>query len=451
MTPQEPPVEAPLTSHIESLPLPPGSFGPPVVGETLNFLFDRQFANKRQAKYGNVFKTHLLGRPTVVMVGSEANQCILSTHMEHFSWREGWPNTFRELLGESLFLQEGEQHRRNRKLLMPAFHGKALEGYLETMVTLSQSYLDQWESLGTFAWFSEMKRLTFEIASTLLLGSLPGEEIETLSRWFTELTQGLFALPLRWRWATYGKALRARDRLLAHIETVVQERMEHPTQDALGLLVQSVDETGDRLSMAELKVQALLMLFAGHETTTSMLSSLVMVLAQHPIVLEKARQEQLHLVEAGSLSINQLKQMPYLEQILKEVERLFPPVAGGFRGVIKSLEFNGYQIPAGWQALYRIDASHQDARCFSNPQMFDPERFSPERSEQKRFEFSLVGFGGGPRICLGLAFAQMEIKIVAALLLRHYQWELLPGQDLSLITIPTLRPKSGVKVNFRKR
>jgi cytochrome P450 len=447
------PGQKPLTEAsavVETLPLPPGHFGLPGVGETLNFLLDPHFADKRRVKYGNIFKTHLLGRPTVVMMGPEANRCILSTHMEHFSWRDGWPGTFRELLGESLFLQEGEQHRRNRKLLMPAFHGKALDGYLETMTYISQRYLVRWEQLGTFAWFGEMKKLTFEIASTLLLGSKPGEETERLPQWFTELTNGLFAVPVRWRWTTYGKALHARDRLLAHIEAVVKMRMDCPAQDALGLLVQSVDEAGDRLSLEEIKVQALLMLFAGHETTTSMLSSLVMVLAQHPHVREKACQEQRQLAAEGELSLHQLKQMPYLEQILKEVERLFPPVGGGFRGVIKSLAFGGYQIPAGWQALYRIDAAHQDERCFSHPQAFDPERFSPERNEQKRFEFSLVGFGGGPRICLGLAFAQMEMKIVASLLLRQYQWELVPSQDLTLVTVPTLRPKSGLNVKFRK-
>jgi retinoid hydroxylase len=435
---------------IDSLPLPPGSFGLPVVGETLSFLFDPKFATKRQAQYGNIFKTHLLGRPTVVLMGPEANQCVLSTHMDHFSWREGWPGTFRQLLGESLFLQEGEQHRRNRKLLMPAFHGKALESYLETMTHISEHYLERWQTLGHFTWFGEMKKLTFEIASTLLLGSTPGQQTEQLSQWFAQLTNGLFAVPISWRWTTFGKALHARDQLLKHIEAVILSRQAQPTPDVLGLLVESVDENGDRLNLEEIKAQALLMLFAGHETTTSMLTSLVMALIQHPEVLSQCRQEQQHLLDQGPLSMAQLKQMPYLDQVLKETERLFPPVAGGFRGVLKSLAFNGYQVPAGWQALYRIDAAHLDERCFSNPQTFDPDRFSPERAEQKRFEFSLVGFGGGPRICLGLAFAQMELKIVAALLLRNYQWELLPNQDLTLLSVPTLRPKSGLKVAFSR-
>lgn len=432
-------------------PLPPGRFGLPIVGESLSFLFDPDFARKRQARYGSIFKTHILGRPTVVMAGPEANRFLLSSHMSHFSWRQGWPKTFQELLGESLFLQEGEQHRRNRKLLMPAFHGKALAGYQDTMTRITQRYLERWEQLGTFAWFDEMKQLTFEIASVLLIGQETGDQGQQLSQWFTELTQGLFAIPVRWSWTRYGRALRARDRLLAHLETVIQARWKQPTQDALGLLVQSRDEQGDRLSLDEIKVQALLMLFAGHETTTSMLTSLVMALAQHPEVYAQAQAEQDGLSAAGALDLAQLKQMPYLDQVLKEVERQYPPVGGGFRGVVKPFEFNGYYVPAGWQALYRIDAAHQDARCYTDPDRFDPDRFRPERAEHQRYDYSLVGFGGGPRICLGMAFAQMEMKIVAALLLRRYTWTLQPDQDLRLNPVPTLRPRSGLKVTLTAR
>ncbi|NER79691.1 MAG: cytochrome P450 [Leptolyngbya sp. SIO1D8] len=438
-------------SPVHDCPLPPGSFGLPWIGETLNFLFDTQFANKRQARYGSIFKTHLLGRKAAVMMGPEANQFMLSTHFDHFSWRDGWPETFRELLGESLFLQEGEQHRRNRKLLMPAFHGPALEGYFDIMVTLTQQYLARWQKLDTFAWFEEMKQLTFEIASVLLIGSQPGESTAQLSQWFTELTNGLFMVPLRWRWTPYGKALNARDRLLSHIDQVIEACIDSPGRDALGMLLQSRDENGDRLSREEIKVQALLMLFAGHETTTSMLTSLMMALAQHPDVFAKAQAEQDALGASGELTLAQLKQMPYLEQILKEVERQYPPIGGGFRGVVKPFEFNGYHVPAGWLALYRIAAAHQDPRCYTHPTQFDPDRFSPERAEQKRYDYSLVGFGGGSRICLGVAFAQMEMKVVAALLLRQYAWKLLPEQDLTMNPVPTLRPCSGLQVTLTRR
>lgn len=433
-----------------TLPLPPGKSGLPWIGETISFLTDPDFATKRRQQYGAIFRTNLIGRPTVVMSGAAANKFILSTHFDRFSWRDGWPDNFRELLGASLFLQEGAEHQRNRKLLMPAFHGKALTNYVATMTEITDRYLSKWEQTGDLTWFPELKHLTFEIASVLLIGSEPGAETTELSRLFTELTNGLFTLPLKWSYTTYGRAIIARDRLLEHIEKVVLERQQSPTQDALGLLVQSQDEEGNRLSVAELKVQALLLLFAGHETTTSLIASLCLALAQNSEVLARARAEQGQIGTDTPISIDSLKQMTYLDRVLREVERMYSPIGGGFRGVVKEFEFNGYRVPKGWQVLYRIPEAHFDADVYPQPHTFDPDRFDPDRSDYKPSDYTFVTYGGGARICIGMAFAQMELKIIAAMLLRRNSWELLPNQNLTLDPIPTLHPRDGLKVKFQK-
>jgi retinoid hydroxylase len=433
-----------------SLPLPPGKSGLPWIGETISFLLDPDFATKRRQQYGAIFRTHIIGKPTVVMSGAAANKFILATHFDKFSWRDGWPDNFKELLGASLFLQEGAEHQRNRKLLMPAFHGKALVNYVETIDEITDRYLAKWSQTGELTWFPELKNLTFEIASVLLICSAPGAETTELSRLFTELTNGLFTLPLNWSYTTYGRAIAARNRLLAHIETVVLERQQQPTQDALGLLVQSQDEDGSRLSVAELKVQALLLLFAGHETTTSLIASLCLSLAQHPEVLAQSRAEQVQIGLDTTISIDSLKQMTYLDRVLREVERMYPPVGGGFRGVVEEFEFNGYRVPKGWQVLYRIPEAHFDGSVYPDPTNFDPDRFALERYEYKPSDYTFATYGGGSRICIGMAFAQMELKIMAAKLLRHYSWELLPNQNLTLDPIPTLHPRDGLKVKFQK-
>ncbi|MCY7335293.1 MAG: cytochrome P450 [Chamaesiphon sp.] len=433
-----------------TLPLPPGKSGLPWIGETISFLTDPDFATKRRQQYGSIFRTNIIGRPTVVMSGAAANKFILSTHFDRFSWRDGWPDNFKELLGASLFLQEGAEHQRNRKLLMPAFHGKALMNYVATMTEITDRYLSKWEQTGNLTWFPELKNLTFEIASVLLIGSEPGAETTELSRLFTELTNGLFTLPLKWSYTTYGRAITARDRLLEHIEQVVLDRQQSPTQDALGLLVQSQDEEGNRLSVAELKVQALLLLFAGHETTTSLIASLCLALAQNPEVLARARAEQQQIGRNTPISIDSLKPMTYLDRVLREVERMYSPIGGGFRGVVKEFEFNGYRVPKGWQLLYRIPEAHFDAAVYPQPHTFDPDRFDPDRSDYKPSDYTFVTYGGGSRICIGMAFAQMELKIIAAMLLRRNSWELLPNQNLTLDPIPTLHPRDGLKVKFQK-
>lgn len=431
-------------------PLPPGRMGLPVLGETLGFVFDPKFVEKRYQQYGPIFKTHMIGRPTVVMVGPEAVEFVLSSHMDCFSWREGWPDTFKILLGESLFLQDGEEHRRNRRLIMPALHGPALAQYFSTMETITQDYLQKWQQKREFVWLEEFKQLTFEIASYLLLGAKPGQETARLSQLFTTLTNGLFSInPLPLPITNFRKAIRARDKILQHLTQVVRDRQKNPTKDALSLLVQARDEDGNTMSEREIRAQAMLMLFAGHETTTSMLTWFCAELSRHPDVLQRAREEQQQLASQGQVNLEQLGQMPYLEQIFWEIERLHPPVGGGFRGVIKPFEFKGFHVPAGWMALYSILATHQIPTIYPEPERFDPDRFSPQRQEHKQRPFSLIGFGGGPRVCVGLAFAKLEMKIVAAHLLRGYQWELLPNQSLDSVQVPTSHPKDGLRVRFQ--
>ncbi|PZU99733.1 MAG: cytochrome P450 [Pseudanabaena sp.] len=441
----------PSTSQPQPKNLPPGDLGLPVIGQTLQFLFDRKFPEKQYAKYGAISKTNLLGKPTIFMIGSEAAEFVLSSHMDCFSWRDGWPDNFKKLLGESLFLQDGEEHRRNRRLMMPAFHGQALAGYISTMEEITQRYLDKWTQKKEFNWFDEFKQLTFEIASQLLIGADAAEDVERLSGLFATLTNGLFAIaPFELPFTTLGKAVKARDLLLQHITKVIEQRQKHPTKDVLSMLIQAQDEDGGRFGIEELKAQAMLMLFAGHETTTSMLTWLCLELGRHPQVLAIARQEQMELAKTGSLNLDQLGQMPYLDQVLQEVERLRPPVGGGFRGVVKPFDFNGYHVPKGWQVLYSIVITHKQKDIYTDPEKFDPDRFSPDRQEHRQKPFSLIGFGGGARICIGIAFAKLEMKIIAAHLLRNYQWEILPSQNLEPFPIPTLRPRDGLKVKFTK-
>ncbi len=438
---------------VTQLPLPPGNLGLPLIGETFQFLFDRQFHRKHADRYGMVFKTSLLGKPTICMVGPDAARFVLSSQtMEHFSWGDGWPQSFKALLGRSLFVQDGEEHRRNRRLMMPAFHGRALVGYIETIETITRRYLNKWEQLGRFSWFHENKQLTFEIASQIFLGANPGSDTARLSKLFTELTGGLFGLvPSRSKWTRFGRGMAARAELLEYIMQAVEERQRNPGLDALSLLVQARDEDGQSLSTDELTAQAMLLLFAGHETTTSMITSLCLELALHPEVLAKARDEQKQFAATDDpLTLEQIGQMSYLEQVLREVERLHPPVAGGFRGVVKAYDFNGYHIPAGWKVLYNIPDTQSIAKGYTSPDRFDPDRFSPAREEHKAQAFSLIGFGGGPRICLGMSFAQLEMKIIAARLLREYRWEILPNQRLDWMRIPTLHPKDGLRVAFQR-
>jgi cytochrome P450 len=175
---------------------------------------------------------------------------------------------------------------------------------------------------------------------------------------------------------------------------------------------------------------------------------MALALAIHPIVRRRAVEEQERFGGASPVTPEQIREMTYLDQVLLEVERLYPPASFGFRGVQSSFFFGGFEIPAGWQVMYSMDATHRDPRYFERPDEFIPERFE---KGNPRGEYRLLGFGGGPRVCLGMALARMNVKLTLAKLLRSYEWTLEPNQDLSPRYMPARRPRDGLLVEFRRR
>src|SRR5581483_4383416 len=145
-----------------------------------------------------------------------------------------------------------------------------------------------------------------------------------------------------------------------------------------------------------------------------------------------------------------LKQLPLLDRILRETERLHPPAPGGFRAVIEDFDYGGYRIPAGWNVMYSSVFTHHMPELWSEAERFDPDRFAAPRSEGKQ-PFCLIGFGGGPRVCVGLAFAQMQMRIVMSYLLRHMRFELLPGQRYDPVLVPTRMPRDRLWVRVLPR
>lgn len=430
-------------------PLPPGSFGFPIIGETLSLLTDRDFAQKRHQKYGDIFKTRIFGQPTVSIRGSEGNLFVLSNENTYFA--TFLPPTARALFGSSaLAVQTGAAHLSRRKLLYQAFVPRTLAEYIPTVQEITRRYLQKWEGMETLTWYPELQNYGFDLACKFMAGidlasSLP------LSSMFEIWEAGLFSIPVRLPWTKFGRAKRCRQQLLAEIEKIIRQRQQQPDvgSDVLAVLLQARDSDGKPLSNDEVKNQLLGLLFAGHGTLPSALASFCLLSAQHKEVLARIRAEQTQF--AYPLTVDSLKQMTYLELVLKEVLRMIPPVGGGFRRVIRDCSFGGYHIPKGWLVIYQISLTHQDSNVYFEPERFDPERFNPQRAEDKKTPFGYVPFGGGLRECLGKELARLEMKVFVAMLVRHYEWELLPNQDLKMDLIPIPRPRDGLKVKFRQR
>lgn len=431
-----------------TLPLPPGDFGLPLLGETLKFFRDPDYAAKKHRQHGPVFKTRLLGNPTVFVKDAEANQFVLANENSYFT--VNWPPSTRALLGPlSLALQTGGEHQSRRKLLAQAFMPRALSGYIATMQTITETYGQRWAQQGTLTWYPELRNYTLDVACKLLVGLDQGSQTP-LGQAFETWCEGLFSLPLPLPWTRFGKAQRCRQQLLGETEAIVRDRQQaaDPGTDTLGLLIQARDDEGDGLSLEELKDQILLLLFAGHETLTSAIASYCLLVAQHPGVAQRLRAEQQAFDWQEPLTLETLKQMPYLDQVLQEVLRLIPPVGGGFRKVLQPCEINGYRIPEGWNVLYGINQTHLSPDAYPDPDTFQPERFEATTGLQNKYSY--IPFGGGIRECLGKEFARLEMKLFAVHLLRQYVWTLLPDQDLTMVVVPTPHPRDNLRVRFER-
>lgn len=430
----------------KDIPLPPGSFGLPLLGETIAFLTDGDFASKRHNKYGQLFRTHIFGSPTIILSGAEANRFLLSNENKYFA--ATWPKSTRTLLGSaSLAVHTGDVHASRRRLIYQAFQPRAIASYIPTVETITAHYLERWQTAKTLSWYPELRNYTLDIACKLFVGLDQGSATK-LGEAFDTWCAGLFTLPLPLPWTAFGKALRCREELLQAIKTIILERQKNddPGQDALAILLQAKDENGESLSLAELKDQVLLLLFAGHETLTSAIATFCLQMALHPDIFQLVLEEITNFDLSTPLSVDTLKQMTYLDRVLKEVLRFTPPVGGGFRRVIEDCQFNGYHLPKGWVVQYQISNTHKDNNIYSHPETFDPDRFLAEEKP-----YGYIPFGAGLRECIGKEFARLEMKILAVRLVEKYDWQLLPNQDLTLTTIPTPHPRDGLQVTFKPR
>ncbi len=441
------------TAHI--LPLPPGPRNLPIIGETIQWVRDPLgFAQERYERYGAVWRTHLLGRPCAVLLGPEANKFILGSHIHLFSSRAGWGKPITSLIGGGLSLIDGAEHRRHRRMIQPALHGAMLQRYFAVMLTRTAEHTATWIGQQPLKLFEAFKQLSFDIAARLMLGAQSDAEAEQFRRLFHVFTSGLFAPPA-WKvpGTPYGKAWRAGQQLRQTLQLIIDRRRVTDVQvqdDILGLLLQARDADNQGFTDEELIDELLVLLWAGHDTVTSLLTWTLYELLCNAHVYRRAVAEQMHVVGTGRLELAHLKRMPLLDCILREAERLHPPAPGGFRGVVTSFEYGGYRIPAGWTVMYSSVFTHHMSTLWHDPPRFDPDRFAPHRDEGRK-PFTLIGFGGGPRVCVGFAFAQMQMRIIVSHLLRNFRFELLPGQSFKPVPVPTKMPKDGLLVHVQEQ
>jgi retinoid hydroxylase len=412
----------------------PGSFGLPIVGELIGFLTKREeFYRQKHRDNGNIFKTSsLVFGKAVCLVDPAANRLVLKDGVDKISSRLG--NKFLEPIvsTDTVLLQDGEQHRTSRKLILPVFHYQAIASYFDTIESVVTAAMADWGDRGTIDLNPELRKITLTVVVKIFLGSEKTEEIDRVSKWFTILVNSVRGSILKWDTplTAYGRGQAARRKIVAYIRQIIQERaasgdLEQST-DVLSLLLNTVDEDGNKFTEMQVVNQAIGLLFAGSDTTSSLMSWLLFELGNRPEWRQRLREEQQQVMGNDSISMSHLRQLPNMTNAIKEGERLYPPAFAISRMAIADIEYGGYLIPAGWFIFIFPMLTHRLPEIYQDPDAFDPDRFAPPREEDKKYPYSLIGFGGGVHSCIGVELAQMEMKIMLSTLLQTYDWTVTP-------------------------
>ncbi|HEU5099602.1 MAG TPA: cytochrome P450 [Roseiflexaceae bacterium] len=410
------------------------------------------FLARMYQQHGPIFRSRTnWGGDLVYMVGPEANRFVLASNRLKFSHREGWGHFFGviETYGDGLLTMDGPEHDQHRRMMNPAFAISYMDRYLPLMNRIIRERTAAWPDHGEVDVFAEARKITFDVAAEALVGLKTGPEVDHFREiFFSMITLDQVSID----GDDYARRLGDLQReLYALLLPKIRQRRQQPTDDVLGMLVRARDEQGRALTDEQLIAHTNILLVAGHETSTSLSAWLLYLLSLHPDYARRVLDEQDALLAPDAdPTLEDIKRMKLLEHALSEAERLYPPVSNGPRGVLEDFEFGGYHIPAGTHVFYSISGAHRIPTIFAEPDTFDPDRFAPPREEHKT-PYALVGFGGGPRICIGINFAQVEIKALLSHLLRNYQLELAPNQRIQQMYMPTSMPVNGIRMHVSRR
>jgi cytochrome P450 len=404
-------------------------------------------------RFGPVFTLRLANSKAVFMLGPEANHYITVSHASNFTWSDSVLRDFSVVLGEGLFLTDGELHDRARRAMVPAFNRDHVAVSTEVMLAETERALDQLTPGSIVDVYGLTRQLTVRIVMRALLGIDPDAEQTRAAEVAAQLDQveaffGTFAMRMvRGPFTPWARLKRAMRELNALIDGEILRRRAtgRRGEDILSMLLDATGEDGDVLSDAQIRDQVKTLIFAGQDSTTSTLALMLYELARHPEVAAKLAVEQQAQLGPGGPTSAQLAsgELPFLEMVLDETLRRYAPPWLGPRRSLDSFEFGGHTIPARAHVAYSMWASHHLADVFEDPFEFRPERFAPEaRAALPRGAF--VPFGGGQRTCIGMRFAKVQIRTMATLLTSRFSLSLPDGFELQIGQIPTVSPTGGL-------
>jgi cytochrome P450 len=432
----------------------------PLIGSMQRYNRDRLgFVLALSRAYGDAARFHFGPFPVVFFNTGELIHAVLVKHANDLETGEVRRNAFGPVIGNGLFVSEGELHRRQRKALAPAFQPRNISGYADTMVSYGERAQAGWADGAMVGINHEMIQVTMSVIGKVLFDADVFSEADELGAAMTvaidhvtHVFSHLVTAPLSWPLPRNRRTRAALVFLRARIQEMIEERRHSGAErdDFLSILLRTRDEDGQPLDDQKISDEAVTFFGAGHETTATALTWTWYLLATHEDIYQRLREEVEVQLHGRSPTYADLPRLPYTLQVLKEAMRLYPPAYALSRIAAHDVEVAGYQLKQGTTVLMAPYALHRRADYFPDPLRFDPERFSPE-NEARLPRGVYVPFGAGPRICIGNHFALMEGHLLLATLAQRVTFELAPNQTVACDPKITIRPKGDIAMIVRRR
>jgi cytochrome P450 len=402
-------------------------------------------------RYGNAV---MQATPLVKMVnlfGPDANRLVLLDRDGIFSSRKPWTAIMGRIFPNGLLLRDGDEHKHHRKIMHEAFKRAPLRAYAERMNPMIAAGIENWgDDGGKRLAFPAFKSLTLDIAASIFVGVDLGPETQRMNGVFEDLvaaSMSLVRLPIPG--LEFQRGLEGRKFLARYFRDLLPKKREGQGVDMFSRLSRAQSESGERFEDADVVDHMIFAMMAAHDTTTSTLTSMSYELARNPAWQDRVREEAF-ANEQPQLGFDDLDRARDLGLVMKETLRRYPPLPVIPRIAEADFAFEGYHIPAGSMVVVSPIHTHHMPEWFPAPRLFDPERFAPERAEDQRHTHAWIPFGGGPHHCIGLRFAETQVKAIMHQLLRRYRWSVPPDYRMPVQQAPISKPRDGLPVRFER-
>jgi cytochrome P450 len=423
---------------------PPGSRAPAIYQIARWVIHPLRLLQECHKRYGDVFTLHSPRNEKFVIVADpDLIKQVVTADSQTLLAGKGNATILEPMLGKnSLLTLDGADHLRQRRLLLPAFHGERMQAYASVMTEVIDASIETWPLRQPFALHPFMQAVTLDVILRTVFGvSSTGairqrliDLLEVASNpWL--LFPGLLGIsPLQIPWLRIAKLKAAVDESLYDI---IGERRRHPTggADVLSMMLDARDEHGAPMSDVEVRDELVTLLLAGHETTATSLAWTFDRLLAHPRVLDKLRAE----LAAG--------REDYLDCVIRETLRVRPIVPLIGRHVAKPYQLGSWTLPVDTRVAPSIYLAGHRASAYPNPERFDPDRWIGVKPDP----YTWLPFGGGIRRCIGMAFAQLEMRLVIASVVQRTRLRLADGPAAVVRRGITLAPGGGTRVILDER